>query len=121
MTTEYTKQKLTKAEYQKKDYESELAAAHFAVCSRDTNGDGDCHICKSPGYPLALFRPRMLQAAVMSQSEQDNFIKEATPFLYDEPELGAVIKGFRGKDGKILITECNLIKENRCGGSRQPL
>ena len=74
-------------------------------CVRDTNGDGDCSRCSSVGCPLQVFCPVMLDRAIMSDADAAKFRANAEPFEYKEPWLGAV-KGWRSKDGKVLIEQC---------------
>ena len=101
---------MTKAEHQKKEHENELAATPTSRCRRDTNGDGDCQVCECRGCPLQFFRPCLIEQARMGKDEQEAFIKDATPFTYTELDTSTLIKGFRGRDGKILITETNLLR-----------
>jgi hypothetical protein len=77
------------------------------LCKRDTNGDGDCHLChRCGGCPVVLFRPCEIDAAMMTDDQVREFKRDAQPFEYTE-ELGT-IKGFRNRDGKVLITESSL-------------
>ncbi len=73
-------------------------------CVRDTNGDGDCQRCSKLGCPLQVFSPVMLDRAVMSDEDAAKFRANAEPFEYKEPWLGT-IKGYRSKDGKVLIEQ----------------
>jgi hypothetical protein len=77
------------------------------TCNRDTDGDGDCNWCvRHSGCPFVMFKKSMIDAATMSAEEIAEFKKNSQPFRYVE-WLG-VIRGFRDRDGRVLIENMEL-------------
>lgn len=79
-------------------------------CRLDTNGDGDCLRCRVIGCPLQVFRHCMVDQTVMSRSDIERFKNDSEKFEYKEPWLG-VIRGYRNKEGKVLIERLEPVPE----------
>lgn len=81
----------------------------LSQCKRDTDGDGDCSQCtRCGGCPLGMFRRCEIDAAILSASQIEEFKRDAQWFEYTE-FLGT-IRGYRHRDGRVLITENSLAK-----------
>ena len=77
-------------------------------CKRDTDGDGDCAQCtRCGGCPVRLFRPCAVDGAMMTEEQVEEFKRDAKWFEYTEV-LGT-IRGYRHRDGRVLITESSLL------------
>lgn len=72
-------------------------------CRHDSNQDGDCHLCQRVGgCPVGLFKRIAIDAATMSPEQIAEFKQDARLFEYNEP-MGQV-RGYRHRDGRILVT-----------------
>lgn len=80
------------------------------ICHRDNNNDGDCARCYQEGCPLSVFKKCTLDKAVMTDEEMRAFKRTAERFTYSEDWLGT-IKGWRNKEGVVLIEEAFVVKE----------